>query len=102
MALAKAASSGSRPRNGAASRALVGMRSLVTLTFVCPSTKLELEYRLEADARTLVKRWSKNLKCRCPHCNSVHSFAFRTGYVNGMISQVGQTEREPLSSLVCR
>ena len=77
------------------------MRSLVTLTFVCP-TNHALEYRLEADARTLVKRWSKNLRCRCPYCKSVHSFAFRTGYVNGMISHVGQTEREPSPSLLCR
>jgi hypothetical protein len=78
------------------------MRSLVTLTFVCPSTKHELEYRLAADAHTLVKRWSKNLKCRCPYCKSVHSFAFRTGYVNGMIAHIGQTERQSPSSLVCR
>ena len=83
-------------------RALIGMRSLVTLTFVCPATNHELDYRLEADARTLIRRWSKSLKCRCPYCNSVHSFAFRAGYVNGMISHVSQTEREPSSSLIGR
>ena len=78
------------------------MRSHVTLKFVCPSTRHELEYKVEADARTLIKRWSKNLKCRCPYCKSVHSFAFRTGYVDGMISHVGQIEREASSSPLCR
>src|SRR5207248_11097211 len=67
------------------------MRSLVTLKFLCPSTNRELQYQLQADAQTLVKRWSKNLKCRCPYCKSLHSFSFRTGYVDGMIAHVGQT-----------
>ncbi len=67
------------------------MRSLVTLKFRCPSTKRELQYHLQADARTLVKRWSKNLRCRCPYCKSLHSFSFRMGYVEGMIAQVGRT-----------
>jgi hypothetical protein len=70
------------------------MRSLVTLTFVCPTTKHELEYKIEVDAHILVKRWSKSLKCRCPHCKAVHSFSFRTGYVDGMISHIGRIERE--------
>ena len=78
------------------------MRSLVTLTFVCPSTKHELEYKIAADARTLVKRWTKTLKCRCPYCQCVHSFAFRTGYVDGMISHIGRSETEALSSLLSR
>jgi hypothetical protein len=67
------------------------MRSLVTLKFLCPSTKRELQYHLQADARTLVKRWSKNLRCQCPYCKSLHSFSFRTGYVDGMIAHVGHT-----------
>jgi hypothetical protein len=73
-----------------ASGALSGMRSLVTLKFLCPSTKRELQYHLQADARILVKRWSKNLKCRCPYCKSLHSFAFRAGYVDGIVAHVGQ------------
>jgi hypothetical protein len=67
------------------------MRSLVTLKFLCPSTKQELQYHLQADARTLVKRWSKNLRCRCPYCKSLHSFPFRAGYVDGMIAHVGHS-----------
>jgi hypothetical protein len=78
------------------------MRSLVTLTFVCPATRQELEYRVEVDAHTLVKRWSKNLKCRCPYCKSVHSFAFRAGYVDGMMAHVGQIERDPAASFLGR
>jgi hypothetical protein len=65
------------------------MRSLVTLRFVCPTTRKELQYKVQADAHTLVKRWSKQLRCRCPHCKSLHSFAFREGYVDGMIAHVG-------------
>jgi len=68
-----------------------GMRSLVTLRFLCPTTKRELQYRLQADAQTLVKRWSRNLKCRCPYCKALHSFSFRAGYVDGMIAHVGRT-----------
>jgi hypothetical protein len=71
--------------------ALSGMRSLITLKFLCPSTKRELRYHLQADARTLVKRWPKILRCRCPYCKSLHSFSFRAGYVDGMIAHVGQT-----------
>jgi hypothetical protein len=66
------------------------MHSLVTLKFLCPSTQRELRYRLHADARTLVKRWPKTLRCRCPYCKSLHSFSFRAGYVDGMIAHVGQ------------
>jgi hypothetical protein len=76
----------------------LGMRSLVTLKFVCPVTKRELQYRLQADAQTLVKRWTKNLKCRCPHCSGVHNFSFRAGYVDGMIGHVGLLA-EPTQSL---
>jgi hypothetical protein len=78
------------------------MRSLATLIFVCPCTRQELEYTVEVDARALVKRWSKNLKCRCPYCKSVHSFAFRTGYVDGIISHVGQAQGDPSPSLSVR
>ena len=74
------------------------MHSLVTLKFLCPVTKRELQYRLQADAQTLVKRWSKNLKCRCPYCKALHSFSFRAGYVDGMIAHVGRTG-EPSESL---
>jgi hypothetical protein len=77
---------------------LLGMRSLVTLKFVCPATKQELRYRLQADAHTLVRRWAKSLKCRCPYCNGLHSFSFRTGYVDGMIAHVGLLA-EPTQSL---
>lgn len=77
---------------------LLGMRSLVTLKFSCPATKRELQYRLQADAQTLVKRWTKNLKCRCPYCNALHSFPFRAGYVDGMIAHVGLLA-EPTESL---
>ncbi len=66
------------------------MRSLITLRFVCPSTQQELRYKLQADARTLVKRWPKTMKCRCPYCRALHSFSFRQGYVDGMIAHVGQ------------
>jgi hypothetical protein len=75
-----------------------GMRSLVTLKFICPATKQELQYRLHADAQTLVQRWSKNLRCRCPYCKAVHSFPFRAGYVDGMIAHVGRVA-EPTESL---
>jgi hypothetical protein len=67
------------------------MRSLVTLRFVCPITKQELQYRLKADAHTLVRRWSKTLRCRCPYCKDSHRFSFRAGYVEGMIAHVGRT-----------
>jgi hypothetical protein len=75
-----------------------GMRSLVTLKFLCPTTKQELQFRLQADAQTLVKRWSKNLRCRCPYCKAVHSFPFRAGYVDGMIAHVGRAA-EPTDTL---
>jgi hypothetical protein len=68
---------------------LLGMRSVVTLRFVCPATKQELQYRLQADAETLVQRWGKNLKCRCPYCKQLHSFSFRAGYVDGVIAHIG-------------
>jgi hypothetical protein len=74
------------------------MRSLVTLRFLCPTTKQELHYRLQADAPTLVKRWSKSLRCRCPYCKDLHSFSFRAGYVDGMIAHVGRAT-EPTESL---
>jgi hypothetical protein len=74
------------------------MRSLVTLKFVCPTTKQELRYRLQADAQTLVKRWAKTLRCHCPYCKDVHSFSFRAGYVDGMIAHVGLLA-EPTQSL---
>jgi hypothetical protein len=67
------------------------MPSLVTLRFVCPATKGELEYQLEADAKTLVERWSNILRSNCPYCKSLHKFSFREGYVDGMISQFGQS-----------
>jgi hypothetical protein len=66
------------------------MPSLVTLRFVCPTTKGELEYQLEADAKVLIERWPKIVRSRCPHCKSLHRFSFRDGYVDGMISQFGQ------------
>lgn len=78
------------------------MRSAVTLTFICPATKHNLEYRVAVDARTLVKSWSKTLRCRCPYCKSVHSFSFRTGYVDGMIAHIGQIEGDPAASLLAR
>lgn len=65
--------------------------SLVTLRFVCPATKGGLEYQLEADAKTLIERWPKTLRSRCPYCKSLHKFSFRDGYVDGMISQFGQS-----------
>jgi hypothetical protein len=65
------------------------MRSLVTLRFLCPTTQGELSYSLKADASTLVKRWPKVLKCRCPYCKTLHNFSFRQGYVDGMIAQIG-------------
>jgi hypothetical protein len=77
--------------NVAAFTGLSSMRSLVTLRFLCPSTHHELRYQLQADAQTLVKRWSKTLKCRCPYCHCLHRFPFRAGYVDGMIAHVGQT-----------
>jgi hypothetical protein len=67
------------------------MPSLVTLRFVCPTTRGELEYQLEADAKTLVDRWPKTFRGRCPYCKSLHKFSFREGYVDGMISQFGQS-----------
>lgn len=75
------------------------MRSLVTLRFVCPSTQQELRYKLQADARTLVKRWPKMMKCRCPYCKALHNFPFRQGYVDGMIAHVGQEAERAASSL---
>ena len=68
------------------------MRSVVTLKFQCPRTKGELEYRLQADAKVLVARWSKNLRCKCPYCKSLHRFQFREGYVDGVIAQFGRAD----------
>jgi hypothetical protein len=80
------------------------MRSHVTLKFLCPSTKGELEYHVQADARTLMRRWSKTLNCRCPYCKCSHSFSFRAGYVDGMIAHVGRSAagKGAMSELLAR
>jgi hypothetical protein len=70
------------------------MRPFVTLKFLCPATQEKIEYRLKADARVLVERWRKNLRCRCPYCKSLHSFSFRAGYVEGAIAHIGGTDSD--------
>ena len=79
------------------------MRSVVTLRFICPSTQGDLEYRLRADAKTLIERWSKNIRCKCPYCEGVHDFSFRAGYVDGALSQVAPAAATPgLAQLLAR
>ena len=68
------------------------MRSFVTLKFLCPTTKGEIEYQVKADARILVERWRKSVRCKCPYCKSSHNFAFRAGYVDGAIAHIGLTD----------
>jgi|tagenome__1003787_1003787.scaffolds.fasta_scaffold20840175_1 hypothetical protein len=77
--------------------ALSVMHSLVTLKFLCPATKGEIEYHLKADARVLVDRWRKNLQCKCPYCKSLHNFSFRAGYVEGAIAHIGGAELDTKS-----
>ena len=68
------------------------MHSFVTLKFLCPTTKGEIEYQVKADARILVERWRKIVRCKCPYCKSSHNFSFRAGYVDGAIAHIGLTD----------
>jgi hypothetical protein len=59
----------------------------VQTTIICPMTGAALGFELPADDATLVNFWQGELQIACPICESVHSVAYRSAYVAGVMAE---------------
>jgi hypothetical protein len=59
---------------------------LTKLQFRCPDTQQLVAYEALGDAQTLEDLWARRLFVTCPHCGTVHRFAFHDAYVQGMLT----------------
>jgi hypothetical protein len=62
------------------------LEQLTTLRLICESSGGSFDYEVPCDAGTLKDLWDRRLMMSCPHCREVHSFLFRTAYINSVLS----------------
>lgn len=55
-------------------------------TVTCPLTGAALNFELPVDEATLAQHWRDQLQFECPMCQRVHTVAYRSAYVAGVMS----------------
>jgi hypothetical protein len=66
-----------------------GPEQLATLHLTCEASGNPFDYEVPSDAGTLKDLWDRHLMVSCPHCQKVHSFLFRSAYVEAMLARPG-------------
>jgi hypothetical protein len=94
---------GPRARSGGSepSRKTVRSEMVATLQFTCEPTGGLVTYELPNDATTVKDLWSRRLMLNCPHCDHVHSFAFRQAFMRGAL-EIRRTDSMRVSDQMAR
>jgi hypothetical protein len=61
-------------------------QSFTNLVFTCPGTGKLVEYEVPSDAAAVQQFWSRRLDLTCPHCRELHHFAYREGFIEGVLA----------------
>ena len=56
-------------------------------SIICPSTGAALGFELPGDEATLANYWNGDLQIACPICDMMHSIAYRSAYVAGVMAE---------------
>ena len=56
-------------------------------SITCPTTGASLGFELPGDDATLANYWQGDLRIACPLCEAVHSVAYRSAYVAGVMAE---------------
>lgn len=63
----------------------------VLLEFSCPHVHKPVHVEVPGDTQTVKSNWTREIRVRCPHCEAVHWFSYRAGYIEAAISQLNKS-----------
>jgi phage FluMu protein Com len=63
----------------------------VMLEFKCPQARKPVHVEVSGNTEAVKSNWTREIRVRCPHCQAVHWFSYRTGYIEAALTQLNRS-----------